>query len=165
MTQTPTFKGALTNSSNTYIFSWYFKKEPCGENECPLCKNGQKRKAFFNTNNVGYRWTCDNSKSKNLKRVYEGESSRSARIQAKEHMYGLKNKLESNMLYKHPIIEHPEDEKVNFSMEITGLFKDALTRQANEAVRIKNCGKLELLNSKSQFNNAPITRIVVNRER
>ena len=72
-----------------------FKKEKCGENNCPLCKTGTRLKAFCNTNNVGYRWTCDNCKDKDLKRVYEGESSRSARIRAKEHIYGLKNKLES----------------------------------------------------------------------
>lgn len=69
------------------------------------------------------------------------------------------------MLYKHKVIEHPDEEDVHFKMEITGLYKDALTRQANEAIRIKNCKKGELLNSKSQFNNPPITRIVVNRKR
>ena len=46
-----------------------------------------------------------------------------------------------------------------------GLFHDALTSQADEAVRIKNCKKSEILNSKSQFNNAPITRIVIDRKR
>ena len=56
------------------------------------------------------------------------------------------------MLYKHKILEHPEEENIKFKMEITGLYKDALTRQANEAVRIKNCEKSEILNSKSQFN-------------
>ena len=75
--------------------------------------------------------------------MYEGESSRSARLRGKEHIRGLKNRLESNMLYKHKMLEHEEDENVEFKMEITGLFKDALTRQANEAVRIKNRGKLE----------------------
>ena len=68
------------------------------------------------------------------------------------------------MLYKHKILEHLEEENIEFKMEITGLFKDALTRQANEAVRIKNCGKSEILNSKSQFNHPPITRIVVDRK-
>ena len=48
--------------------------------------------------------------------------------------------------------EHHPEENVKFKMEITGLFRDALTRQADEAVRIKNCEKSELLNSKSQFN-------------
>ena len=48
-------------------------------------------------------------------------------------------------------------------MEITRKFKDPLTRQANEAVRIKsrstNAG--ELLNSKSEFNHPPLARVVV----
>ena len=56
------------------------------------------------------------------------------------------------MLYKHKILEHPGEENIQFKMEITGIFDDALTRQANEAVRIKNCKKSEILNSKSQFN-------------
>ena len=143
-----------------------FKKEKCDENDCPLCKNTENKiKALCNTNNVGYRWTCENCRNKNLKRVYEGESSRSARIRAKEHLRGLKNENPQNMLYKHKVLEHPEEENVNFKMEITGIFRDALTRQADEAVRIKNCKNSELLNSKSQFNNAPITRIVIDRKR
>ena len=97
--------------------------------------------------------------------MYEGETSRSARLRGKEHLQGLKNKRESNMLYKHKILEHPEEENIQFKMEITGLFEDALTRQANEAVRIKNCKKSEILNSKSQFSHPPITRIVVDRKK
>ena len=59
----------------------------------------------------------------------------------------------------------PVEENVHFKMEIIGLFHYALTRQADEAVRIKNCKKFEILNSKSQFNNALITRIVIDRKR
>ena len=62
-------------------------------------------------------------------------------------------------------MEHPENENVQFKMEITGLFKDALTRQANEAVRIFNCKPTEILNSKSQFNHPPIARITVDGKR
>ena len=91
-----------------------------------------KYKTVCSTNNVGNRWTCENCRIKNIKRVYEGESSRSARIRAKEDIKGLKNKNPQNMLYKHKVLEHPEEENVNFKMEITGLFRDALTRQANE---------------------------------
>jgi hypothetical protein len=48
-------------------------------------------------------------------------------------------------------------------MEITQKFRDPLTRQANEAVRIKNRSKNqeELLNSKSEFNHPPLSRVVV----
>ena len=145
-----------------------FKKDKCDETQCPLCQdeNGSKKtKIICNTNNVGYRWTCEMCKSKEINRVYEGETSRSARLRGKEHLAGFKNKKESNMLYKHKILEHPEEENISFKMEITGLFKDALTRQANEAVRIKNCKKSEILNSKSQFNHPPITRIIVDRKK
>ena len=45
------------------------------------------------------------------------------------------------MLYKHRILEHPEEENIHFKMEITRLYKDALTKQANEDVRIKDWEK------------------------
>ena len=143
-----------------------FKKGKCGETKCPLCMNKNpdgQIEILCNTNNIGYRWTCQNCKNENKKRVYEGESSRSARLRGKEHLQGFKNKNEANMLYKHRVLEHPEEENIQFKMEITGLYKDALTRQANEAVRIKNCEKSEILNSKSQFNHPPISRIVVDK--
>ena len=127
--------------------------------------DSKKTKIICNTNNVGYRWTCEMCKSKEINRVYEGETSSLARLRGKEHLAGLRNKKESNMLYKHKILEHPEEENFSFKMEITGLFKDALTRQANEAVRIKNCKKSEILNSKSQFNHPPITRFIVDRKK
>ena len=50
-------------------------------------------------------------------------------------------------------------------MEITGAFKDALTRQADEAVRIHSRGNEELLNSKSEFNHPPIARIIVEKKK
>ena len=50
-------------------------------------------------------------------------------------------------------------------MEITGVFKDALTRQAEEAVRIKTRNNEELLNSKSEFNHPPMARIVVQKQK
>ena len=52
---------------------------------------------------------------------------------------------------------------MSIRMEITQKFRDPLTRQANEAVRIKNRSKNqdELLNSKSEFNHPPLSRVVV----
>ena len=141
-----------------------FKKEKCKEKWCPLCKNSKEGevKNLCNTNNIGYRWTCETCKDEEKNKFYEGESSRSARLRGKEHLRGLENKNENNVLYKHQLSEHPTQE-ANFKMEITGLFKDALTRQANEAVRIKNHKKFEVMNSKSEFNHPPIARIVVER--
>ena len=48
-------------------------------------------------------------------------------------------------------------------MKITQKFRDPLTRQANEAVRIAQRSKTqgELLNSKSEFNHPPLATIVI----
>ena len=43
-------------------------------------------------------------------------------------------------------------------------FKDALTRQANEAVRIFSRPGHQLLNSKSEFNHPPLARVTVEKK-
>ena len=75
---------------------------------------------------------------------------------------GLKNK-QDNVFFKHKKMEHL-NENMNIKIEITQPFRDALPRQANEAVRIDNRsknGNKEILNSKSQFNHPPIARLTV----
>ena len=67
------------------------------------------------------------------------------------------------MLYKHKVSDHPNEE-VKFKMEITQKFKDALTRQANEAVRIYSRPSHEILNSKSEFNHPPLARVGVEKK-
>ena len=59
---------------------------------------------------------------------------------------------------------HPH-ENVKFRMEITGQFRDALTRQANEGVRIYTRPAQELLNSKSEFNHPPTARVIVEKKK
>ena len=59
---------------------------------------------------------------------------------------------------------HPQ-ENVKFRMEITGQFRDALTRQANEGVRISTRSIQKLINSKSVFNHPPAFRIIVGKKK
>jgi hypothetical protein len=97
--------------------------------------------------------------------VYEGETARSARIRSTEHITILKLKKSDSVSYKHKLTEHPNEE-VKFKFEVTNRFKDALTRQDNDAVRIdsrKNTKLLntKLLNYKSEFNHPPTARIMV----
>ena len=98
-------------------------------------------------------------------KVYEGESGRSARVRGKEHLRDLEKKYDKSALYKHIKNAHNNgNEEVKFRMEITGKYKDALTRQANEAVRINSRPGQELLNSKSEFNHPPLARVVVEKK-
>ena len=146
-----------------------FQKSKCEEKTCPLCSKSQfvdisqgEVKIQCNTNNVGYRWKCMTCKEKDTVKVYEGETGRSARLRGAEHLSQLERKSEKSVLFKHKMAAH-QYENVKFKMEITGQFKDALTCQANEAVR--NTPNHELLNSKSEFNHPPTARIIVEKKR
>ena len=144
-----------------------FKKEKFIQKTCPLCNsstfietNKDDIKIACNTHNVGYKWVCLTCQDKWVLRVYEGETGRSARTRGAEHVKDLEKKKQTGVLYKHKLSEH-KNENVKFQMQITNQFKDALTRQANEAVRISYNPSANSLNSKSEFNHPPITRVVV----
>ena len=139
-----------------------FKSKKCDKEVCPLCKNGSKIPC--NTNNIGYRWTCKTCRDRKITKVYEGESSRSARIRGAEHLRDYENKKEKSVLYKHKILDHKTEEP-QFEMKITGTFRDALTRQANEAVRIQRNKPSESLNSKCEFNSAPVARVTIEKQK
>lgn len=100
----------------------------------------------------------------NKNKFYEGETGRSARIRGAEHISDFENKREKSVLLKHKMTDHP-NENVKFEMQITKRFKDALTRQANEAVRIYSRPPQEILNSKSEFNHPPLARVVVEKKK
>ena len=149
------------NIENILVKKDPFQKGNCTEKKCPICQNPDKKSnVFCNTNNVGYKWTCSTCRNRDKTKVYEGETSRSARLRGKEHLDAYRRKDSDSVLYKHKLVEH-EQEDVDFVMEITGVFRDALTRQADEAVRIYTRKNEELMNSKSEFNHPPIARVVV----
>ena len=80
-----------------------------------------------------------------------------------EHIRAFKNNKADSVLYKHKQMEHI-NENVEYGLEITGIFKDPLTRQANESVRIYSRKGSELLNSKSEFNHPPTARVMVEKK-
>ena len=79
-------------------------------------------------------------------------------------MQDFKNGKPNSALYKHKQNEHGGEE-IRIRMKITKQFRDPLIRQANEAVRISNRAKSEILNSKNEFNHPPIARITVERKK
>ena len=84
---------------------------------------------------------------------YEGESHRMIGVRASEHVRELKGGTKNNPLYKHKMKYHPK-EGCNFKIKMTGKFFDALSRQADESVRIQRSYGL-VMNSKSEFNPPP----------
>ena len=160
----------IVESGGIKIKDFLIKKDPFPKSKCQLkkcfvCASSVKETPSLscNTNNVGYRLFCNTCKDRGLEKNYEGESSRSARLRGNEHYNDFIKKKPNSALFKHKMLEHPEEE-ISVGMEITKPFKDALSRQANEAVRINNSSSSVLLNSKTEFNHPPIARITVERK-
>ena len=142
-----------------------FKPEKCTESWCPLCSGKYgKSKIQCNTNNLGYRWVCKTCQNNDKIRVYEGETSRLIRIRTQEHIKAFEGKKSHSVLLKHKLLDHGNEENVEYGLEITGIFKDALSRQANESVRIYKRQSSETMNSKSEFNHPPTARVVVEKK-
>ena len=98
-------------------------------------------------------------KSRNIGKSYLRESYKNMKIHKAKHCKGLKNKKDTNVLYKHVMNDHKdEEEKVDFEMIKTGTFRKAISRQINEGIRLKNEENHTLLNSKSEFHGPSIGR-------
>ena len=79
-------------------------------------------------------------------------------------MDDLTKQKSGSPLIKHIINHHPQEGgQTQFSVEVTGRFSSALKRQSDEAVRIRNSAKAStnFMNSKHEFNAAPIRRLAV----
>ena len=67
-------------------------------------------------------------------------------------------------MVKHWRITHPElPTHPKFNIKVVGTYRDALSRQVPEAVRIELRGD-EILNSKSEFNRCRLPRLTINRD-
>ena len=143
-----------------------FRKMDCETPRCVVCDGtGVKCR----TEGVGYRGICKECKKQDVRSEYLGETGKNAFTRAKQHMAGLKSKNKENAFYKHwhNFHETPcEDESVrlqNFEIRLENSFKDPMSRQINEMVRIMNFNGT-LLNSKSEWNAPPIIRIIAENE-
>ena len=153
----------IIEQGGTKIKSILTKSDPfptveCDVRDCPYCQptplieveEGQNCRAH----NIGYSISCKLCPMK-----YEGESHRKISVRSAEHVRDLRGEAKNSPLYKHIINHHPTG-GCSFKIKVTGKFKDALTRQADEGARIKNLAQL-CMNSKAEFNAPPIKRIRV----
>ena len=91
--------------------------------------------------------------------VYIGETGRNAFIRGKEHDNDLRLGDKKNGLVRHMFEEHlGEDSK--FKMAVLTKHRGCLTRQVEEAVRIRESESI-LLNSKSEFMQPHIIRLEI----
>ena len=111
-------------------------------------------------NGIGYRISCEVCQKEDIVAEYEGDSGRNGYSRGLEHQQGLRNECEKSPLWKHCQLMH-SGEKQSFMMNILKSFNRCLERQTNKTVRITSSKAEVVLNGKSEFHQAPISRIVV----
>ena len=110
-------------------------------------------------NSVGYRITCESCLGAGQWVHYEGETGRNAYSRGLEHRDDLKDEKEDTPLWKHCLLAH-NGVKQSFIMKPLRSFTSPLQRQANEAVRITSSRAHTIMNSKNEWHQAPIVRVV-----
>ena len=90
---------------------------------------------------------------------YEGESGRNPYTRGLEHQNDLRNKNENSPLWKHVLIQH-NGQQVSFKMDALRSFKHPMVRQVNEGARIKLTKADICMNSRSEFHQPSIVRVL-----
>ena len=148
----------------------------CQRQDCVTCHQGDERRIDCRKRNIMYESECvlcAESKSsqkdgkpdmKDGKGVYVGESSRSIYERSKEHVADRENLAEESHQVKHWLSSHEELlTPPKFKFKLIQCFKDPLTRQLSEAVRIELRGS-DILNSKSEYSRCRVPRLTVDME-
>ena len=152
----------------------------CGRVGCYTCNQGDENLQNCRMRNILYESSCTlcnppqdegagkkGDKIKDLagkKGIYVGESARSIYERAAEHRQDSDDRSEDSHLVKHWRISHPElPTPPQFSIQVVGSYRDALSRQVGEAVRIDLRGE-DVLNSKAEFNRCRLPRLTINKD-
>ena len=107
---------------------------------------------------MGYTLICDLCGGENV--CYVGETGQNVYTRGLKHMANYRGKHPDSPLWKHAQIAHGGNPDTSFSMKVVKTFKDPLTRQVNEAVRIANCSAAIQLNSKTEWHGPATVRLV-----
>ena len=153
--------------------------QPCGRKSCPPCEDSGGE-VNCKARNILYESVCRicNPRSSleedehgdvqpsgrdggSREGVYIGESSRSLHERAVEHVrdagaFSAKSHIIKHWMTSHPSLPNPPE----MGFKVTGRFKDCLTRQVSEALRISWTGD-SILNSKAEYGHNTVNRLSV----
>ena len=148
----------------------------CERSDCHTCHQGgnaDKREDCFKRN-ILYEsrcGTCEDRRAEtepNMKRkrkdnfeepnIYVGESSRSLYERTREHIKDGRDKTEDSHIAKHWEQEHEGEDMPEFRFRIIRSFRDSLSRQVAESIRIDLRGE-QVLNSKTVYSRNRLPRL------
>ena len=145
---------------------------PCDRDECITCTQGIEEIPDCTRRSVVYESICRkcvpdvtkpgpvNPLGVDKPCIYVGESSRSIAERAGEHWDAYRARKPDSHIWKHHLVHHEGQGEPDMIFKVVGNYRSALSRQINEAVRIKNRGILAL-NSKGEYDRCKIHRLTV----
>ena len=153
--------------------------EGCGRNDCQPCGSRKEKRPNCKARSILYESKCNicntdvasshqegsaNSQA-GRKGIYIGETSRSLYERSREHMKDAEDFSHGSHIVKHWINEHAESESCpGFTFSILGNFRDCLSRQVAEAIRILYT-KDQILNSKNEYMANCLSRVCVEEDK
>ena len=153
----------------------------CEREDCHTCHQGgkQDKKEDCFRRNIMYESRCgtcedrqeiqgEEGRKRNKKRnadlgdpnIYVGETSRSLYERTKEHVRDGKNRTEDSHIAKHWDQAHAGEEMPEFRFKIVKTFRDSLSRQVAESVRIDLRG-VKVLNLKTVYSRNRLPRLEI----
>ena len=136
-----------------------FASKLCDRPSCTICQSPESQGGCKHSN-VGYQLICQLCKDQGVSATYEGETSKSGFERGSQHTEGLLKKAEDAPLWKHSELVHEGVENLPFSMVITGRYHKAMVRQEAEAIRIRESTAKYQMNSKKEFQQPTIIRLI-----
>ena len=135
------------------------RNQSCGRTDCFPCTTGGGGKCEKNSSGniiIFFLFFCQmDGKSTE----YEGETARNAFTRWVEGRNCLRLKDEANPLLKHCLLAH-RIIKAEFKMLLVGVHRTPLVRPLNKAVRIIISRAEFIMNSKSEWHQAPLVHVI-----
>ena len=142
----------------------------CKRDDCHPCEGSDKR-SNCKQSSILYESRCklcnpnlpSSSLGEQTERIgiYYGETSRTLYERSKEHVNDADSFTQGSHIVKHWMTSHADDQdKPDFIFRVLSSYKDCLSRQVAEAIRIHYTGDV-LLNSKNEYNANHLSRVVV----
>ena len=144
--------------------------DPCKQPDCKACLSnpGEGGGLLHQRSGALYRGACRLCATQGQTTVYFGESGYNGYTRLGEHAADVRVGDLSNAFAKHLVEDHPQadvgrvETAINF--EVIRTFDKPLERQVAEAVAIQSCKADRLLNSKSEWEQPAVERLIVTRE-
>ena len=139
--------------------------QPCSQGDCPLCLTGEGQGGLHHhKSGAVYQGEC--LLCGDLVAKYWGESGDSAYCRTLQHQRAIANREEKNAFAKHLMIHHPNQQGKQdaFKFSLLEVHRKPLPRLVSESCYIFESEADFLMNSKAEWNQPLVPRVVVTQE-